>query len=285
MHKPTKTWLIGGLAGAILCSAVFWFAPLGGPCQSAMSVLSATGESVSGLAYDGRWLWVTLDGKPVIWRMDPASGQVSLTLSFATGDTGGSAWDGRWLWQLAYLDKQIHRVDLASGRTTATIPSPGRGLCSGMTYDGRHLWVANFEDGRIYRLDPVRGVVVDSIQGNFETTGLAWDGVHLWSGILVGTKTHDEATPYTGFVQERNLSRGETLRVVSLPGVGPGTSDWLPGRGQARRFWWYDGYHRRIVRLEFPAARDTRSPADGMLPFASWAAHTGVRLRAMGARP
>jgi hypothetical protein len=214
-------------------------------------------QPVSSFAWDGRSLWVTLDGEPVICQTDPRTGAVSRRIPFVTGDTAGSAWDGRWLWQIAYKDRTIHKIDLQSGRSVGTLPTPGVGLCCGMTFDGQYLWVANFDDARIYQIDPAQGgKVLRAVRGLFESTGLAWDGRRLWHGILVGTKVHDEPTPYFGFIEERDPLSDVTGRVVALPGVGPGTAEWLPGRGVARRFWWYDGYHKRVVRVELPGAFD-----------------------------
>jgi hypothetical protein len=136
-----------------------------------------------------------------------------------------------------------------------------------VTFDGRYLWVANFEDGKIYQIDQNQeGKILRTIDGLSEVTGLAWDGKYLWNGILVGTKSHDEATPYTGFFQQRDLTTMRTLRVIPIAGIGPGTSDWLPGGPQSRRFWWYDGFYNRMVRVDLP---------DGALP-AGYLAALGV---------
>lgn len=222
-----------------------------GECQPRVTAFPAQFGSVSGISYDGRSLWITLDGKPLIYEVSPHTGAILRQFSFVTGDTGGSAWDGEVLWQLAYLEKMIYRIDVRTGETHPAFRSPGVGLSAGMTFDGQFLWVANFEDGRIYQIDRNdSGRVLRSIDGNLETTGLAWDGRYLWNGILVGTKTHDEATPYTGFVQQRDVRTSTTLRAIPVPGVGPGSSDWLPGGEPARRFWWYDGFHRRIVEID-----------------------------------
>lgn len=214
-------------------------------------------QPISSFAWDGRSLWVTLDGEPVICQTDPDTGAVARRIPFVTPDTAGSAWDGRWLWQIAYKDRTIHKIDLQSGRSVGTLPTPGQGMCSGMTFDGRHLWLANFDDARIYEIDPAQGgKVLRTLRGLFESAGLAWDGRHLWHGILVGTKTHDETPPYAGFVEERNVADDTTARVVPLTGVGPGTAEWLPGQGVSRRFWWYDGHHKRVVRVELPGDLD-----------------------------
>lgn len=118
-----------------------------------------------------------------------------------------------------------------------------------MSFDGESLYIANWEDQAIYRVDTTDGAVQEVYESLFETTGLAWDGASLWNGVLVGTESHDEATPYTGFVQQRDLRHGRTLRALPVQGVFAGTTDWIPGDGSARRMWWYDGYHNRLLEL------------------------------------
>jgi hypothetical protein len=261
MRKALILLLVVAAAGSAAAAVVCMRAGAGDPDGVDAEVFpwpagDAGGGSVSGFAFDGEALWITRDGAPLIHRVDPQSGAVTRTLRFVTGDTGGNAWDGRTLWQIAYLERMVYAVDVRSGTATPAFKTPGNGLCAGMTFDGRHLWIANFEDARIYRVDPAAGgKVIGSIDGNFETTGLAWDGESLWMGILVGTKTHDEATPYTGFVQQLDLHPLDRVsraprRVWAVPGVGPGASDWVPGSAQATRFWWYDGFHKRVLVMQ-----------------------------------
>lgn len=215
-------------------------------------------DNVSGLAYDGTALWITVDGSGRIARVDPETGRITAELDFTPAETGGSAWDGEALWQLAYAARQIHRVDVDSGAVLATIPAPGDGICSGMTFDGTHLWLANVDERKLFQVDPERGgEVVAAFDSDFETTGLAWDGRYLWNGVLVGTtEDHDAPAPYTGFVQQRDPRADETLDVLPVQGVFAGTSDWTAEAGRASRMWWYDGYHGELVQFSIkPRAR------------------------------
>ena len=210
-------------------------------------------DNISGLSFDGQLLWVTVDGAGQLYGVDPTTGNIERTLDFAIAETGGSAWDGRALWQLAYLEETIYRIDLESGEILDRIPAPGEGICSGMTYDGAYLWLANNDEEVLYQIDPANGgQVVQTLEGDFETTGLAWDGQHLWNGVLVGTtEDHDAPAPYTGFVQERDLEQASTLRVLPVQGVFAGGSDWTPGQVRMQRMWWYDGYHGELIEFSF----------------------------------
>src|SRR5205085_8100163 len=78
-------------------------------------------------------------------------------------------------------------------------------------------------------------------------------------------KTRNEEIHYMGFVQQRDLVTQETLKVLAVPGVTGGTSDWTAARGVASKFWWYDGYHHRIVKIQWAAASSGLHPAKAAL--------------------
>lgn len=216
-------------------------------------VVPAPVTDVSGLAWDGERLWVTAEGTGRAVRVDPDTGAVEGAVGLPVRETGGSAWVDGELYQLGWSARRIYRIDPASGRVLGSFPSPGRGMSSGMTYDGRHLWVANWEDPALYRVDPRRGGrTVASRPGGFEVTGLAWDGRHLWNGLLVGpSEDHAAPPPLTGFVQAVDLANGRTVRALPVSGVFAGTTDWVPGRGPARRMWWFDGRHQELVEFSW----------------------------------
>jgi hypothetical protein len=209
-------------------------------------------RNVSGISYDGHSLWMTIDGKGVIYELDPSTLKVRGKLQFPEKETGGSAWDGHHLWQLAWRNKKLYEVDLRQGNIVSVQPTPGAGMCSGMTFDGRYLWIANFEDKKIYQIDQRHGgKILQALDGAHESAGLAWDGRFLWTALVVGASSDDDPTPYSGFIEQRDLVNGRSLKVLSVNGVGPGGTDWFPGQSHAGAHWWYDGYHNKIVCIRF----------------------------------
>lgn len=241
--------LVWVLATALATGVLLWELPGPESWEPGRRSVEVPFRGVSGLAWDGHALWVTVDGEGKAYRVDPADGAVQGELELPAADTGGSAWDGRTLYQLAYLERRIYLLDPVDGRVRGHLPTPGEGLCSGLTWDGEALWVAAFEEGRLYRVDPASGAVLGRLPAPLQSTGLAWDGSSLWQGVLVGAESHADAPP-TGFVR-RLGEGGEADRAVPLPGVFAGTSDWLGGDEPARRQWWFDGHHGRLVELSF----------------------------------
>ena len=205
-------------------------------------------KNISGMAWDGEKLWITVDGEGAIYRVDAASGSIERRLPFPSRETAGSAWDGKALWQISYKARTISRVDPASGKITAVIATPGNGGCSGMTYDGRHLWIANYDTELIYAVDPRNGKIVGQIAGNGHATGLAWDAGRLWTGFVLPSNS-PAATPRIGFVQEIDVRSQLPIRAIPIAGVFAGTSDATPASPRATRMWWYDGYHERVVEI------------------------------------
>ncbi|MEM9553564.1 MAG: glutaminyl-peptide cyclotransferase [Acidobacteriota bacterium] len=217
--------------------------------------LTSPGE-ITGLSYDGEVLWTTLEGEGLLYRLDPETGDVLGRQEIPWTATGGSAWDGEYLWQMAWEADTIYKLEMPEGRVVDSIPTPGEGSCAGLTFDGTHLWVANWDDYLIFKVDQrSNGEVLATYKGNYETTGLAWDGRRMWTGLLIGTQYHGEEVPETAFIQRwrpetSSTEAIDTDMVLAIDGVGPGTSNWLPGVEKADRFWWWDAFNRELVIVD-----------------------------------
>jgi hypothetical protein len=286
--KPNKWMTVGGLCVAeiaLAAAAILLLRSVPANALPTFTTLPSPDKNVSGISYDGSSLWITIDGGRMIYQVDEKTNAIRRKIPFFEQASAGSAWDGRNLWQIAWISKKIYRIDLGTGAVVYRFPTPGAGMCSGMTYDGKYLWVANFEDGKIYQIDQNQnGRILRTIDGLSEVTGLAWDGEYLWNGILVGTKSHDEVTPYTGFFQQRDLHSMATLRVVPIPGIGPGTSDWLPGGKLSRRFWWYDMFYERMVRVDLPGRQFSWQYLAGLAMICAAGVSLALQIGRVGSR-
>jgi hypothetical protein len=269
--RVLSSWSIMiGVTGVLLSLWILGTSWHPGAWRWEQDVMPGPWDNVSGLSFDGERLWITIEGEHRIRYVDPATGTTLRTVPFPAEATGGSAWDGKWLWQLAWMERRIYQIDPADGKILATFPSPGEGMCSGTAFDGRYLWVANWVESRVYCIDQQDGGrVIRYLRGDKETAGIAWDGTSLWVGVLVGTESHDEAPPFTGFVQELDIVNGEAARVVPVHGVGPGCTDWTPGSRRSSRMWWYDHFNKRIVVIRFRTEGVGTRRAGALLLFAT----------------
>ena len=206
-------------------------------------------KNIAGMAWDGKKLWISVDGEGAIYRVDPDSGRVERRLAFSSHEIAGSAWDGNALWQISYKARTISRIDPATGKVTAVLPTPGAGECSGMTFGGGRFWIANYDTEKIYAVEPRNGRIVGQIEGNHETTGLAWDDGHLWAGFVLPSKAATEASPRIGFIEEIDPRSQLPIRSLPLAGVAAGTTDATAASPRATRMWWYDGYHERVIEF------------------------------------
>lgn len=163
--------------------------------------IDVSGVNSDELAWDGTAMWASdhtateMPGlgapAPQLYRINVETGEVLASIA-APGRNRypmGMAWDGASLWNVDPWDGKIFQLDPTTGAIKRSIPSPAEGAC-GLAFDGACLWLSDATTGgRVYHIDPASGDVLSSFDGpggsGHQTTGVAWDGRHLW--------IHDEA--------------------------------------------------------------------------------------------
>ena len=106
----------------------------------------------TGLAWDGRSLWVADLDTATLNAVDPASGKVLRTLDAPGYSPMGLAWDGERLWVLDSGDATAYAVDPDSGLTVRALPLDSD-TARGIAWDGTALWTVDARAGVISRLD------------------------------------------------------------------------------------------------------------------------------------
>ena len=154
-------------------------------------------ESVHGVTFDGRHVWIASGGK--LNAFDPDTRELVRSIEVAAH--AGSAFDGRFLFQIA--EDRIQKVDPMTGQVIATIPAPGSGGDSGLAWAEGTLWVGNYRERKIHQIDPVTGAILRSISSDRFVTGVTWVDGELWHG----TWENDESSlrrvdPETGAVAD-----------------------------------------------------------------------------------
>ena len=105
-------------------------------------------SSISGLASDGKYLWLTEEeGK--IYCITPDEGIIVKTLE-GTGDAlGGLSYSNGYLWTTSRYRDEIYMIEPEDGNVVNILPSPGP-YPSGIFVKGDTLYVSDFEKDSIY---------------------------------------------------------------------------------------------------------------------------------------
>ncbi len=136
----------------------------------------------SGLAYDGRELWVSDWFSAVIYRHAPGDKRVAATDPLPAEVPGALAFAGGALY-VASGPRLIvkHMLDgrfRVLGRSVDAAPQT-----VGMAYDGLYLWTCDAAKGRLHRrvLDAELSVAASYAYPGRKPAALAFDGKRLWS--------------------------------------------------------------------------------------------------------
>ena len=108
-------------------------------------------DFVSGLAWDGHAMWVTLDSAGTAVKVDPTSMTVVATVAVGAGP-GAATFDGSNVWIANSGANTVTRIDPNSNTATYTV-TVGTGPI-GMVFDGTDLWVVNINDATVSEVRP-----------------------------------------------------------------------------------------------------------------------------------
>jgi glutamine cyclotransferase len=171
-------------------------------------------DSVGGVTYDGRHVWIAAGDK--LSAFDPASGDIQRSIDVAAH--AGTAFDGQHLYQIA--ERRIHKIDPKTGQVLATIPAPGNGGDSGLAWAEGMLWVGQHRERKIHQVDPETGAILRTIESNRFVTGVTWVDGELWHGTWEGDESDvRRIDPGTGEVLER-LEMPKGVNVSGLESDG-----------------------------------------------------------------
>jgi sugar lactone lactonase YvrE len=138
------------------------------------------GPTPTGLAYDGKLLWVADRLEDRLSAVDPASGEVVKTLPSPGFVPRGLAWDGQHLWCVDGEEKRIMMLDVASGLTLRSIEAPMPSP-QGIAWDGKYLWLVDDADDVIAQISIDDGTTIKQFPAPMSyPTGLTWWNGYLW---------------------------------------------------------------------------------------------------------
>jgi transglutaminase-like putative cysteine protease len=204
--------------------------------------IASPGCCPTGMAWDGKVMWVADRKSNLIFQVDPFTGTVVRELPTPGLHPAGIAINGVHMW-IADSDRDmLFRMDSTTGIVDRAVRLSVKAP-RGMVHDGRNLFLADARDNRIYLLDPDDATIVRSFPAPGKSiTGLAWDGKHLWAA----DRGLDE-------IHRIDPEHGEVLGVMKSPGPHPYGLAW-----DGRTLWCADYQNRRIQRIHVAAGRNAQ---------------------------
>ena len=188
----------------------------------------------TGLAFDGRYLWLVDHRTAHLYKIDPATGKVVADVVSPAFMPAGLAFDGKCLWVLDMEGGDIFRLDPKMGMTLSSLSAPCRSP-KGIAFDGKYLWVVDDREDKIYQLDTGDGTIINTIPAPYSYGyGLSYDGRYLF----VSDRGRDKI--YVVYPRD-----GSVLMV--LPAPGPFVSE-LAYDG--KYLWCVDYQTDRIYKLD-----------------------------------
>ncbi len=209
----------------------------GSPPGAVERTISLDLRTPTGLAWDGKVLWVADLDTATLNAVDPASGKIVRTLEAPGYSPLGLAWDGSRLWVLDSGDRTAYAVDPASGLTVRALALDSD-TARGIGWDGSALWTADARAGVIARLDDSDGTTWKSFPSPLagkrgDEIGLSFAGGKL----LVADRLSDT-------IYRMDPKEGIVLDSFTSPGPYPTGLAW-----DGSHLWNVDYETRKLYRL------------------------------------
>ncbi len=131
----------------------------------------------SGIAWDGKNLWLSDKHKRNIFKLSP-KGKLIKTIRGPVKGLSCLHWDGQYLWGTHTRTNKIYRLD-TKGKIKTSI-SPPSFFPFGLSWDGEALWHSDSNNKTLYRLDK-KGRVLSSFKVPFvHPLGIEWESYYIW---------------------------------------------------------------------------------------------------------
>jgi hypothetical protein len=142
-------------------------------------------QSVSGIAYDGKDLWLSIKDSSQVAQVNIVAGVQIKTLNLLRGNLGCLAYSAERLYIADKLSNTILVVNTNSGTIEKSISQPGFTI-NGLVFDGNNLWTIDASQNKIYRLAE-NGAAVNVYQPpSRSAAGLAFSQGFIWCGDQMG---------------------------------------------------------------------------------------------------
>jgi transglutaminase-like putative cysteine protease len=165
------------------------------------------GPSPTGMAWDGKYLWIADMKVHKIFKVSPKDGSIEASIPSPGLWPMGLAWDGKHLWCVDSDEDKIFKLDPINGHVLKAIESPS-GTPRGIAFDKKHLWILDYKGKAISLVSTADGTSIASIKAPaIEATGIAVDGDYLW----VSDRRTDE-------IYKIHKKTGDVIITMEAPG-------------------------------------------------------------------
>jgi len=162
--------------------------------------LNTPGSAPTGLAFDGKSIWVADRLSDSLYALDPVSGKVLKSMPAPGYIITGLAWDGEALWCVDIGENKIYRVNPETGLTLHSFDSP-MPMPADAAWDGEYLWIVDPSSDLIAKLSIDDGTTVVEFKAPSDnSTGLTWWNGYLWCGDRVEDRIYLIAPDHDGEV-------------------------------------------------------------------------------------
>ena len=190
---------------ALLCQSSAFADP-----GEVISSLAAPGKNSTGLAFDGKFLWVADHRTDTLTAVDPKTGAVRARYPSPGYRPADLAFDGQQLWCVDVAQARLFRIQTSDGLTTRVIPAPVA-VPRALAWDGSALWVSDDKTRSLHRVDPEDGTTIREFAfPGHSVDGLAHDGTYLWVADRLADKLYALET-----------DGGEVVVTLDAPGPHP----------------------------------------------------------------
>ncbi len=134
----------------------------------------------TGMATDGKHLYLADRKSDTIYKIDPKSGETISEFPAPGFRPQGLAYDSKYLWLVDSEEGVILQIDPETKVAVKTIWCPAQ-RPRGLAWDAEYLWLADSKADQLLQVSTEDGTTIKELpspSGN--PTGLAFDGTHLW---------------------------------------------------------------------------------------------------------
>ena len=134
----------------------------------------------TGLAWDGRYLWLSDRDCDWIYAVNPHNGSIVDSVACPSFSPLGMAFGDRRLWISGYGENIIYALDPDKKKVTDMIGAPSSAT-TGLAWRDGSLWACDAYAKEIVEVDPKDGTPIRSFKAPSPyPNGLAFDGRYLW---------------------------------------------------------------------------------------------------------